>query len=268
MTRLATTRGGAGEPLLLIHGLGSSRTVWDLMRPALERDFDAIAVDLPGFGEQPWPQGGTPRMGFLADAVEAELDALGIERPLVVGNSMGGWISIELGRRGRARDVIAIGPVGGCTEAEARAMKRLLRLERFAARALAPISSLALRSRLVRRIGFRATTSGEVPYEEAVIAAGFMASSRGFPQLLGDVAGPGTLIERNRERLGEVSCPVLIVFGDADRVVPPASGPRLAEAIPGAELRLLDGVGHVPMFDRPDEITALIRERAGLPAPG
>lgn len=262
MARLATTRGGSGEPLVLIHGLGSSRTIWDRARPLLERDFDVIAVDLPGFGDQPWPDGAEPTMDALASAVESELDALGIERPVVAGNSMGGWIAIELGRRGRARDVIAMAPVGGDTPAEARAMKRLLGLNRLAARALAPVSSVALRSKLARRIGFRDVTTAEVPYSDAVSAAGYMASSQGFTKLLGDVAGPGALIERNRERFAQVRCPVLVVFGSEDRVVAPASGPRIAEAIPGAELRMLAGFGHAPMLDHPSEMAALIAERA------
>ena len=219
MARLASTRGGSGEPLLLIHGLGSSRTIWDRARPLLERDFDVIAVDLPGFGDEPWPDGVEPTMDALATAVESELDALGIERPIVAGNSMGGWIAIELGRRGRAREVIAMAPVGGDTPAEARTMKRRLRVNRMASRALAPVSAVALRSKLARRIGFRDVATAEVPYDDAVSAAGHMAASQGFPELLGDVAGPGALIETNRRRFAQVRCPVLVVFGSEDRIV-------------------------------------------------
>lgn len=263
MARLATTRGGSGEPLVLIHGLGSSRTVWDGMRSALEREFDVIAFDLPGFGDQPWFDDGTPAtMDSLASAAAAELDELGIERPIVVGNSMGGWIAIELGRRGRARDVIAIGPVGGATPGEARASRRVLRISRAMARAAAPVRSTIFRSRLIRRIGFSGSVTGDVSYRDAVVSVGYMAGSEGYDKLLDEVAGEGDLIEANRARFGEVECPVLILFGNQDRVLAPAGGPRIAEAIPHADLRMLEGYGHAPMLDRPDDVAGMVLERA------
>ena len=122
--------------MVLIHGIGSSRTIWDRVRVPLEERFDVIAVDLPGFGDQPWFGSPVPeRMESLATAVEEELDRLGIERAHLVGHSMGGWIALELARRGRAIDVLAIAPIGGATEREARASKRELARTRFLARA-------------------------------------------------------------------------------------------------------------------------------------
>ncbi len=263
---LASTRGGSGEPLVLIHGLGSSRTIWDRTRPPLERRFDVIAVDLPGFGDQPWFSGDVPEtMDSLASAVEEELDRLGLDRPRLVGHSMGGWIALELARRGSAREVIAISPVGGATAAEARASNRVLKATRIAARLARPGVGLLLRARPLRWVGFRGAAGhpGDVSYEDATNAARYMASSTGFPKLIDEVAGGGDLFERNESGFGQIACPVLIACGTEDRVLSSRGGTRLAEAIPRAELRVLAGEGHSPMLDRPELVSALILERFG-----
>src|SRR4051794_37523494 len=111
--RLSHHRAGSGEPLVLIHGVGSQWQVWQPVIPALERERDVIALDLPGFGDSPsLPIGVVPNAAALADAVAGFLDSLGIERPVIGGNSLGGWIALELAARGRARAVVGVSPAG------------------------------------------------------------------------------------------------------------------------------------------------------------
>src|SRR5687767_10997424 len=106
-------RGGSGEPLVLIHGIGHTWRGWRPMLPLLEPRFDVLAVDLPGFGHSaPLPAGVPPTAETLADAVEREMDAAGFGTAHVAGNSLGGWIALVLGRRGRARSITAISPAG------------------------------------------------------------------------------------------------------------------------------------------------------------
>src|ERR687896_469332 len=106
-------RGGSGEPLVLIHGVGHTWRGWKPMLPLLERDFDVLAVDLPGFGRSPsLPAGTEPTPEALADAVERAMDAAGFDRAVLCGNSLGGWIALELARRGRASSAVAISPAG------------------------------------------------------------------------------------------------------------------------------------------------------------
>ena len=263
---LGSTRGGSGEPMLLVHGIGSSRGIWDRIRVPLERHFDVIAIDLPGFGEQPWFSGPAPeRMASLATAVTEELDRLGIERAHLVGHSMGGWIALELARSGRALDVFAVAPVGGATPAEARASKRVLARSQLLARALAPLAGPIARWSPLRRVALR----GSVRDPDLVDPGQFEASIRymgrtdGFPKLLGDVGGEGDLIENNRAAFSRIGCPVLIAWGTADGVLDYGAAARMAEAIPGAELRTLEGHGHSPLLDHPELVAELALEHAG-----
>src|SRR4029453_717604 len=106
-------RGGSGEPLLLIHGIGHTWRGWKPMLPLLERRFDVLAVDAPGFGRsEPLPPSVDATPEALADAVEDELARAGFDRAHIAGNSLGGWISLELARRGRAETVVGISPAG------------------------------------------------------------------------------------------------------------------------------------------------------------
>src|SRR5687768_11005499 len=83
------------------------------MLPLLERKFDVLAVDLPGFGySPPLPPGTESTPEALADAVQAAMDEVGFERAHIAGNSLGGWIALELARRGRALTVVSISPAG------------------------------------------------------------------------------------------------------------------------------------------------------------
>lgn len=273
---LATTRGGSGEPLLLIHGLGSSRTTWDRLRPLLEPHFDLIAVDLPGFGDQPWLDGGAPgRMESLAGAVEEELDRLGLERAWIAGNSMGGWIALDLARRGRARGAIGIGPIGGATPEEARRSHRILVMNRRSAKLFAPVAGAVARFAPLRWAGFISVVSDplDVRPEDAANSVRHMAACEGFEHLIDDVAGGGDLIESNRDRFSAIGCPVLIAFGSRDHILDPRGGVRLAEAIPTAEHRELVGLGHAPQLDHPEltadmVLAALRRWGAEVPADG
>src|ERR1700760_2329735 len=103
-------RTGDAPPLVLAHPLGADRRVWDPVLPLLSVAHEVITVDLPGFGESPPLRDVTPTPRALAAVVEASLADLGIGRAHVVGNSLGGWVALELGRAGVADRVTAIAP--------------------------------------------------------------------------------------------------------------------------------------------------------------
>jgi pimeloyl-ACP methyl ester carboxylesterase len=115
---LAYERTGSGEPLVLVHGLGHRRQGWNAVLPRLAAERDVIAVDLPAMGESSAPPVGDPHV--MADMLEKLFGELGVERPDVAGNSLGGLIALELAARGAVRSAIALSPAGFWTEAERR----------------------------------------------------------------------------------------------------------------------------------------------------
>ena len=96
---VAHSRAGSGEPLVLVHGLGGSRRIWAPVIDRLEAEREVIAVDLPGFGESaPLADGTPPTAANLAGAVDELVGELGLERPHLAGNSLGGWVALELAK--------------------------------------------------------------------------------------------------------------------------------------------------------------------------
>src|ERR1700744_547702 len=104
---LAYHRTGDGPPLVLLHPLGADRRVWDPIVGSLSAAHDVIAVDLPGFGQSPPLRLTTPTPRALAEAVAGLLDDLEVRQPHVVGNSLGGWVALEMALAGGAGRVTA-----------------------------------------------------------------------------------------------------------------------------------------------------------------
>ena len=105
-------RGGSGSPLVCLHGFSDTWRTWELVLPELERHHDVLAPTLPGHA------GGTPLSGelsdgLLADAVEHAMDDAGFHTAHIVGNSLGGYVALELAARGRAESIVALAPAGG-----------------------------------------------------------------------------------------------------------------------------------------------------------
>lgn len=256
--RLNQRRGGSGEPLVLIHGLGANLRSWApvLMIAAAERDV--LAVDLPGFGESPrLPAGIRPDVGALADAVERELDAAGLERPAVAGNSLGGWIALELARRGRAASVVAISPAGMWSEKERLWADRFLRAQ-FAAGKLLEGRAELLRHTAVRTVflaGISARPWRADP-DDVIYGVRALARSNFLPT-------HEAMISDRCRGLEQLACPVLILWGTRDLLLPARQGPRFADRIPGARLVQLPGLGHVPMADDAELVTRAILDFTG-----
>src|SRR5215467_14108546 len=116
---LAYERRGAGTPLVLVHGLAHRWQAWEPVLDELAEHHDVIAVDLPGFGKSPVPAEGMPAsVPDLAATLAKFLATLGVERPHLAGNSLGGAVAIELGAADTARSVTAFSPLGLGTRAE------------------------------------------------------------------------------------------------------------------------------------------------------
>ena len=143
-TSLVRHRAGAGEPLvLLLHGVGESAVGWRPVQDALSRDYDVIALDFPGFGgSAKLAADALPSAVALADAVEGEMDQLGIGDFHVAGYSLGAQVSLELATRGRIRSIVAIAPDGLGTPRERVYQATALMAGRMMATLLAPVATL------------------------------------------------------------------------------------------------------------------------------
>ncbi|MFF4453511.1 alpha/beta fold hydrolase [Streptomyces goshikiensis] len=261
---VAYERKGAGEPLLLLHGIGHHLQAWHPVTDVLAGQYDVIAVDLPGFGaSQPLPAGVPYDLATVARALGALCAALGVDRPHVAGNSLGGLLALEMGRTGLARSVTALSPAGFWTEGERRYAFATLRAMRAGARAL-PRPAL---ERLSRSAAGRAALTGSIyaapgrRAPEAVVAETLaLRGATGFEQTL--AAGGSVRFTEDVPGL-----PVTIAWGSHDRLLLRRQGVRAKHTVPGARLVRLPGCGHVPMHDDPALVSRVVLDTARRATP-
>lgn len=241
---LAHERLGAGEPLVLIHGIGGERTVWEPVLTPLAARHELLLVDLPGFGDSPpLPDGVAPTPAALAAAVASLLDAVGHADAHVAGNSLGGWVALELAKAGRARSVVGLCPAGlwGAplrTRTDGPAPGRGQQI----ARRLRPLIPVAMLSPRVRRTVLAPFVAdpGRVPYRAATRMVRAYARATAY-------AATSTAMRADHFRGGEgIDVPVTLAYGECDRLIRPARA-----RIPGARSVVLPGCGHIAMWDDP-----------------
>lgn len=248
-------RRGRGEPLLLLHGIGHHWQAWEPVMGLLAAERDVIAVDLPGFGRSPaLPDGAAHDLATVPAALGGLCRALGIERPHVAGNSLGGLLALAMGREKLVRSVTALSPAGFWTKGEFRYAYSLLLTMRRGSRLL----PLPVVGALSRTAAGRAALTGTIYARpgrrspEAVVAETLaLRDATAFHETL--AAGHGTLFTDDVPHL-----PVTVAWGTRDRVLPRRQGVRAKRVIPGARLVRLPGCGHVPMNDDPALVARVI----------
>ncbi len=244
-------RAGSGPPLVLLHGAAMSWRAWTPVLDALAQHHDVIAPTLPGHrGGPAWDRSaGTFTVDRLADGVCAQLDAAGVGTAHVVGNSLGGWVALELVRRGRARSAVALSPAGGWRSGwDLRRLVWTFRVLRVVTRPeLAGV--IASHPGLRRAVVRRTMEHGERIAPELV------------PDMIADVRGCDVLVplldaaaaHGATRALEHLPCPVRIAWSERDRMIPwRAYGAPMRRIVPDAEFVRLPGVGHVPMWDDPE----------------
>ncbi|MBT2408813.1 MULTISPECIES: alpha/beta fold hydrolase [unclassified Streptomyces] len=252
---VAYERKGAGEPLLLLHGIGHHLQAWHPVTDILAAEHDVIAVDLPGFGaSEPLPEGVPYNLETVAPALGALCSALGVERPHVAGNSLGGLLALEMGRSRLVRSVTALSPAGFWTEGERRYAFATLRAMRVGAKAL-PRPALERLSRSAAGRAALTSTIYATPTRrtpEAVVAETLaLREATGFEQTL---AAGGSV----RFTDDVPGMPVTIAWGTRDRLLLRRQGVRAKHTVPGARLVRLPGCGHVPMHDNPALVSRVV----------
>ncbi len=259
---LVYERRGSGEPLVLIHGIGHRWQAWEPVMEKLAAEHEVIAVDLPGFGRSPVPPEGVPAaMPETVAAVARFFAALGLTRPHVAGNSLGGGIALELAAAGLAVSATALAPAGFYTQWERRWAIGVLRVQRAAAHLPEPVLLAAHRWPPLRQVSYGMIMC----HPERLDPVNAVADARA----LRDGVGFGTVARASRTYAfaGQPEVPVTIAWGTRDRILPYRQAARARQLLPGARHVTLAGCGHVPMVDAPDLVASIILETTGAIVP-
>ncbi|WP_186813970.1 alpha/beta fold hydrolase [Aeromicrobium flavum] len=256
---MAYTRRGQGEPLVLLHGIGHRHAAYEPIFDELAKSYDVIAADLPGLGDSPALPAGT---GYSAENVAAAIvenfEAWGVEKPHVVGNSLGGLLSIALAQHGDVRSATCLSPAGyfrPWSLLQATATLLPLKLGSYLPNAVLKLSSKLTLGRFL--IGFAlyhhpGRYSPERVYGDALA----MKKGRGFWRYFFRCFPLGfTSPESFR---GSARVPITIAWGDKDKILHRSQAKLAAKRMKGVEFVTLTDCGHVPMGDSPEQVIAAI----------
>jgi pimeloyl-ACP methyl ester carboxylesterase len=251
-------RQGSGPPLVLLHGVLGAEGMWRRVIPLLSPHHDTIAFTALGHRGGRSPAERPARIAHVVDDAERFLDELRLDKAHLAGNSMGGWVALELARRGRALSVCGLSPagcwpplVGGEARPAAMKLGRAVRDTRMGRRVL----PLLARFSRFRRWALRVTA-----------AHGHRVSARDLVELADDLLGCAIsrdLLASNEhlEPIDPLPCPITLAWSARDRIFPPAINGEIARKLmPGARFVVLDDVGHVPMIDDPALVARTILE--------
>jgi pimeloyl-ACP methyl ester carboxylesterase len=254
--RLAYREAGSGPPLLLLHGVGSGAGSWLAQLASLATQLRVIAWDAPGYGESDGLPDPAPRAADYAAAALGLADALGLERFVLLGHSLGAIMAAALCARHHERvlRLILSAPAAGYGKAseDERAARIGPRLSEMALLGPAGLADKRARNLLAPN-----ASADAIAHVRAVMA---QLRPDGYAQAC-RLLGQADIFEDLRA----IAVPTLVICGSADAVTPEAGCRRVAAAIPGAQYETLPGVGHASYIENPPQYdTALLRflERA------
>jgi pimeloyl-ACP methyl ester carboxylesterase len=237
--------------------MDTSRT-WELALPTLERTHEVLTPTLAGHFGGP-PLTGAIDDETMADAVERAMDEAGFGTAHIAGNSLGGFVALQLAARGRARSVVALAPAGGWAPGDdaARDLLTFQRVMQEQVRASAANADAIAATPAGRRRATELLTVNceHIPAELVAHLIVAVARCDAAPALIDHALTSDWNLDAAR-----IDCPVRIVWGTEDKLLPwPAAAARFArELLPHADWVELDGVGHAPQLDVPLEAAALI----------
>ena len=259
--RIVYRQTGAGPVVLLLHGIAGSSATWEPVMQHLSGNYTIVAPDFIGHGGSDKPVGDYS-LGSFANWTRDLLDALGIERATVVGQSFGGGVALQFAYQfpDRCERVVLV-DAGGL----GREVNWILRLvtvpgAEFVMPVLFPSfvaglgDSLAL---LLSRRGFANPAATEV--WSAYRSLTDTVTRKAFVRTIRAVIDPGgqSVSAHGRLHLTE-GLPVLIIWGERDRIIPVDHAYRAADAIPHSTLHVLPGLGHFPQAEDPEAVAGLI----------
>jgi pimeloyl-ACP methyl ester carboxylesterase len=252
---LAVETHGHGEPLVLVHGLATTRVIWRRVVPALSRRRRVLTLDVPGFGGSE-PVGRGFDLDAVAAAIASGVARAGAQRPFdLVGHSMGGALAIVLAARDPAavRRLILVAPAG------LRPMPpRVARLFGAGASTFIPLRRRAAGladQRWGRRLLMTPGTADPGALPPAEVRA-MLDASRGATRIAEALASAASA--DLRPLLRGLDVPVGALWGDRDRIIPPGGLDTVATQRPDAPIARIPGAGHIPMMETPAAFVAAL----------
>lgn len=245
--RYLKTGDAPGIPVLLLHGFGGDLNSWMFNQPALSARHTVFALDLPGHGEST-KQIDLASVAALSQTVDAFLEAMGIDIAHIVGHSLGGGcaLSLSLDHPVRAASLTLICPVGLGREINATYVTGFIEANRRKEMKAVLIDLFADASAVTRDMVNDVLKYKRIDGVEEALKAIAQAA---FPNGVQSVS--------LRDRLSELSVPVQVIWGDADRILPPSHAANLPESV---SVHVIDGAGHMVHMEKAAEVNALIEE--------
>ena len=255
MPAVAYERRGTGPPLVLLHGVGHRRQAWNAVLDLLTPHRTVITVDLPGHGESPPLRlDGRPPVLAIAEEIFAFFDEMGLDRPHVAGNSLGGALALIAGAQGRAATVTGLSPAGFWARdwefGYAKAVFEAGQLFGSAARPLIPAMARRTLGRAAIVGGFVARPSRMPAGQAAADALAFLRARDTVRVILAES------VSFTESVPGGV--PVTIAWGTKDRILYPRQARVAMRHLPYAGFVPLPGCGHVPMTDNPGLVAKVL----------
>ncbi|MEV4129958.1 alpha/beta hydrolase [Nocardia sp. NPDC049707] len=245
----------AAPPLLLIHGSGATGSTWAPVVPSLATKYRVITIDLPGCGQsEPASTYAVPQQ---ADRTAMVLDELGVRNLKVVGHSSGGYVATALVER--RPDLVGELVLVSTGPSHAALLPEPAIIRVLVSPPLGPLVWAIRTDSMIRR-GVAAAAAAPITVPDWAVADLRRTSYRTFRAIFaanGDYIAARTV----PQRLIDAGKPLLVIFGDSDPRWDPASAHQY-EAVPGAQLEYLRGVGHIAMFEDRDALARLILDRA------
>ena len=246
---------GTGDPLILVHGIATDRSIWDLVTPALARGRRVVSIDVPGFGGSE-PVGEGFDLPEVADRIVDGLKAEGITEPFdLVGHSLGGGIAIVLAdaHPQLVRRLTLVAPAG--LRPFPAAISNLLAASADAVlaarRGAAPLTDTWWGRRLL--LALTAADAAELPPTIARQMIEASAAAKRTAPALATITSADL-----RSTLARTSMPLGVIWGAADRTVPIRALDDLLDSRPDATAVRIPDAGHVPMIERPDAFVAAL----------
>jgi pimeloyl-ACP methyl ester carboxylesterase len=246
--QIGYTDAGEGSPLLFVHGFPLSRGVWAPQVEAFKADHRVLAPDLRGFGESEATEGAVSMNRFAEDLYKL-LQHLGLDPPVLVGHSMGGYVALAFAKAfpHALRGLVLVGTRAGADSPEAVAARRQM----------ADLARLEGSSAVVDAMAPKMLAAGNMDPDMAAAVRGFMAPAK-VEGLIGALlgmaerpdAGPG---------LGRMKVPTLVITGADDTLIKPSESAALAKAIPGAQVNFIPKAGHLVAFEQAEAFNAILK---------